>query len=211
MRLLFRPAGHRTASYERILPNGKVYRESLDQRNHPRIADSYPNRYRLLLERVQAAHRRQAQRQPGLRGMGLLARHLLPRHVSRIRRPHGGEEHQEIRTRLHGLLRGRLRRHGREHRPELPAGRVHLLWRDHGHRPGRRLSDSGQEPDALVRRQQGPRHRHRRRRLRPGQGHRQPVDGVPDRHGGAGQHVLHPRRDLCGDDVLRFPAHQASG
>lgn len=59
MRLLFRPAGHRTASYERILPNGKVYRESLDQRNHPRIADSYPNRYRLLLERVQAAHRRQ--------------------------------------------------------------------------------------------------------------------------------------------------------
>ena len=51
MRLLFRPAGHRTASYERILPNGKVYRESLDQRNHPRIADSYPNRYRLLLER----------------------------------------------------------------------------------------------------------------------------------------------------------------
>lgn len=52
MRLLFRPAGHRTASYERILPNGKVYRESLDQRNHPRIADSYPNRYRLLLERV---------------------------------------------------------------------------------------------------------------------------------------------------------------
>ena len=64
MRFLFRPAGHRTASYERILPNGKVYRESLDQRNHPRIADSYPNRYRLLLERVQAAHRRQAQASP---------------------------------------------------------------------------------------------------------------------------------------------------
>ena len=25
------------------------------------------------------------------------------------------------------------------------------------------------------------------------------------------EHVLHSRRDLCGDDVLRFPAHQASG
>lgn len=94
---------------------------------------------------------------------------------------------EKIRTRLHGLLRGRLRRHGREHRPELPAGRVHLLWRDHGHRPGRRLSDSGQEPDALVRRQQGPRHRHRRRRLRPGQGHCQPTDGISHRHGWPGQ------------------------
>lgn len=143
--------------------------------------------------------------------MGLLTRHLLPRHVRRVCRANGGEKHQEIRTRLHGLLRGRLRRHGREHRPELPAGRVHLLWRDHGHRPGRRLSDSGQEPDALVRRQQGPRHRHRRRRLRPGQGHCQPTDGISHRHGWPGQHVLHPRRGLRGDDVRRLPAHQASG
>ena len=36
---------------------GKVYRESLDQRDYPCTADSYPNRYRLLLERVQAAYR----------------------------------------------------------------------------------------------------------------------------------------------------------
>lgn len=36
---------------------GKVYRKSLDQRDYSRTADSYPNRYRLLLKRVQAAYR----------------------------------------------------------------------------------------------------------------------------------------------------------
>jgi OFA family oxalate/formate antiporter-like MFS transporter len=43
------------------------------------------------------------------------------------------------------------------------------------------------------------------------QGHCQPTDGISHRHGWPGQHVLHPRRGLRGDDVRRLPAHQASG
>ncbi len=39
--------------------------------------------------------------------------------------------------------------------------RAHLLWRNHGHWIGRRLSDAGEEPNAVVR--QRSRHRHRRR------------------------------------------------
>lgn len=37
--------------------------------------------------------------------------------------------------------------------------RAHLLWRNHGHWIGRRLSDAGEEPNAVVR--QRSRHRHR--------------------------------------------------
>ena len=58
--------------------------------------------------------------------------------------------------------------------------RAHLLWRNHGHWIGRRLSDAGEEPNAVVR--QRSRHRHRRRGIRSGQGHRgkhQPCSTLP--------------------------------
>lgn len=57
--------------------------------------------------------------------------------------------------------------------------RAHLLWRNHGHWIGRRLSDAGEEPNAVVR--QGSRHRHRRRGIRSGQGHRGKHQRHPDR------------------------------
>ena len=57
--------------------------------------------------------------------------------------------------------------------------RAHLLWRNHGHWIGRRLSDAGEEPNAVVR--QRSRHRHRRRGIRSGQGHRGKHQRHPDR------------------------------
>ena len=182
----------------------------MGERCYSGVAHSYLNRHRILLERVQTADRRSDACGPGHCGMGILACHLLSWHVGRLPWTLRRKGHQEIGFDLDGLLRLWVRRYRSQYCGGMAPRRVHLLWRDHGYRVGRRLSDAGEEPDAVVRRQQRSRHRHRRRGIRSGQGHRKPGHAVAGLHDWSGAHVLCSCRRIRGNDADRLRTNQAS-